>query len=167
MHFVKTRRVQRPAQLSLQASSLYLALFFVVAALSQLFAFELYPDVLSSYGVSFVSAFALPFAALLVTLEVFAIPSLLWMTVSPLMRIVSRTSGWTVLVYWLVVGIWQGVADFTIANAGLFGAKVHLPQGWWLVSYALILLILMTYVTFGSRLSPRITKHKTRSLKNK
>jgi len=161
MHFIKARRVQRPTQISLQASSLYLAAFFAATALGQLFAFETYPEILRSYGISFVSDLALPISALLVALEVFAIPALLWMTLSPLMRVVSKLSGWTVLVYWLVVGVWQSVADFTISNAGLFGAKVHLPQGWWLVSYALILLILMTYVTFGSRFSSRAAKHKT------
>jgi len=159
MHFPKSQSIAKPKLLSLQAATLYMALFFVVAALSQLFAFEAYPDVLKGYGIPFISDFALPLAALVVTLEVFAVPALLWMKLSPLMRVVSIVSGWLVLAHWLFVGVWQSLADFPIPNAGLFGAKVHLPQGWWLVSYMSILLILMAYIAFGNRL-PIIQKHR-------
>lgn len=133
------------------AASIYLAFFFVIAALTQLFAFESYPDVIRGYGLPMANEAALPVAALVVCLEVFAIPYLLWMRVSSLMHRVSVASGWLVLLYWLGIGVWQSIADFHIANAGLFGSKLLLPQGWWLVSYVTVLIILMTFVSWSSR----------------
>ena len=152
MHFAKAQATQKPSQFSIKAASVYVAFFFVVAATAQLFAFENFPQVIESYGTPFDNGYASLMAAIIVILEVFAIPSLLWMKMSPLMRVVSATSGWLVLLYWLFVGIWQGSVDYHIANAGLFGAEVIVPQGWWLVSYCLILLILLGYVSWSSRL---------------
>jgi len=151
MHFVRALPAKKPTQLSVVAASLYLAGFFVVTAVLQLFAFESYPDVIRSYGLPMASELALPFAALVVCLEIFAIPYLLWMKLSPLMRWVSMISGWIAIAYWLVVGIWQGVTDVYIPNAGLFGAKILMPQGRWLVSYCAVLLILMIYVVWSTR----------------
>jgi hypothetical protein len=154
MHFVKALSPKRPTQLSVVAASLYVAGFFVITATLQLFAFESYPDVIRSYGLPIADELALPFAALIVCLEIFAVPYLLWMKLSPLMRWVSMMSGWLALAYWMGVGIWQGVADFYIPNAGLFGAKVLMPQGRWLVSYCAVLLILMIYVVWSTRRRP-------------
>jgi hypothetical protein len=148
MHFATAHNVPKPTLLSVTAASLYLALFFAVAALMQLFAFESFPDVIASYDISFVSDLSPVVAALIVCLEVLALPFLLWMKVSRLMRVVSFISGWFVLLFWLKVGIWQSVTTVYISNAGLFGAKIVVPQGWWLVSYSAILIILMGYVTW-------------------
>lgn len=151
MKAIRAQHYQKPTTAAELAASIYLAFFFVVAALTQLFAFESYPDVVQSYGLPLAAELALPLAALIVCLEVFAIPFLLWMSVSRLMHWVSFACGWLVLMYWLGVGIWQSVVDFQIANAGLFGAKLLLPQGWWLVSYVAVLIVLMAFVTWSSR----------------
>ncbi|MDB5165847.1 MAG: rane protein of unknown function [Candidatus Saccharibacteria bacterium] len=158
MQFAKASNVKKPKQLSVVAASLYLAGFFTIAAVLQLFAFESYPGVIQSYGLPFADGFALPLAALVVVLEVFAIPYLLWMKLSPPMRLVSMISGWLALAYWLGVGIWQGIVDFTIANAGLFGAKLLMPQGRWLVCYCAVLLILMIYVVWN--MPPSVLRKK-------
>ena len=151
MHLAKAQVVKKPTQLATVSASLYVAMFFVVAVVLQLFAFEDYPSVIDGYNLPLLTGLSLPLAAVIVSLEVLAIPYLLWMKLSPLMRLVSFGSGWLIILYWLAVGMWQSTADFQIGNAGLFGAKVVLPQGWWLVSYSAILLILMAYVTWTSK----------------
>lgn len=152
MKAIRAQYYVKPATAAELAASIYLALFFLVAALTQLFAFESYPDVIRSYGLPMADELALPLAAALVCLEVFAIPYLLWMRVSRLMHLVSFACGWLVLLYWLGIGVWQSLVDFHIVNAGLFGAKLLLPQGWWLVSYIAVLMILMAFVSWSSRL---------------
>lgn len=151
MHFAKARAIKKPTQLATISASLYVALFFVVAAALQLFAFESFPGVIESYGSPFTGGLAPVLAAAIVCLEILAIPYLLWMKLSRLMRAVSLASGCLALLYWLVIGIWQSITDVEITNAGLFGAKVVLPQGWWLVSYCVVLLVLMSYLTWSSR----------------
>jgi len=152
MHFATAHSPKKPTLLSVTAASLYLALFFTVSSVLQLFAFEAYPDVIESYDIPLVSDASLFIAAVIVSLEVLAIPFLLWIKLSPLMRIISFVSGWAVLLYWLGIGLWQSITDVTIGNAGLFGAKILLPQGWWLVSYSAVLLILMAYVSWDSHM---------------
>lgn len=160
MKAIRAQRYAKPVTTAELAASTYLAFFFMVAVLTQLFAFEAYPSVIQSYGLPIADELALPLAALLVCLEVFAIPYLLWMRVSRLMHRLSFVCGWAVLCYWLGVGVWQSLVDFHIVNAGLFGAKLLLPQGWWLVSYCLILIVLMTYVSWGARIL-RFTRQKS------
>ena len=148
MHFARASSVKLPQRLSIWAATLYLAFFFVIAAVSQLFAFETFGDIIATYGLPMDDVFNKVAAALIVTLEVFAIPFLLMMRLSLLMRIVSMVSGWVVLVFWLAVGVWQSTVSFYIPNAGLFGAKISLPQGWWLVFYMAALITLLIYVSY-------------------
>lgn len=131
---------------------LYSALFFVTTAVLQLFAFEHFPTIIANYRIPVLSPdFSLLVAMIVVVLEVLAIPRLLNMRTSPTIYFASSLAGWLVLVFWLAVGLWQSTADFVIENAGLFGSKVYLPQGWWLVTYMVILLTLLSYIEVTSR----------------
>ena len=165
MHFAKATRPKVPNKLSVWTAALYLALFFVVAAVSQLFAFEDFGGIISSYGIPLDDAFNDVAAAVIVTLEVFAIPFLLMMRLSSLMRVVSMVSGWLVLIFWLAVGIWQSTVSFYIPNAGLFGSEINLPQGWWLVFYVTALVTISIYVSCS--LWPVERRRKNIAKKNK
>jgi hypothetical protein len=147
MHFAKATRVKQQ-KLSVWAAAVYLALFFVIAAVSQLFGFETFSDIIATYGLPANDVFNKVAAALIVILEVFAIPFLLMMRLSLLMRVVSMVAGWLVLIFWLAVGVWQSMVSFYIPNAGLFGSKIDLPQGWWLVFYMVALITLTVYVSY-------------------
>lgn len=148
MHFARATRVKPPQRLSVWAAALYLAFFFVITALSQLFVFETFSDIIATYGLPVDDVFNKVAAAVIVMLEVFAIPFLLMMRLSLLMRLVSMISGWLVLLSWLAVGIWQSTVSFYIPNAGLFGSEISLPQGWWLVFYMAALITLSIYVSY-------------------
>ncbi len=127
-------------------TSLYLAFFFMVVALAQLVAFEKYPDVIAGFGLHTSQPMNFVIADVIVLLEILALPYLLRMNVSTLLLIISRTSGVLVLVFWLLIGIWQSMTAEMFQNAGLFGAKVPTPSGWWLVYYMIALLVLYGYV---------------------
>jgi len=148
MHFARATKIKVPKKLSVWAAAIYLALFFMIVAVSQLFTFEAYSEIIATYGLPFDEVFNKLIAAVIVTLEVFAIPFLLMMRLSPLMRVVSMVSGWLALLFWFLVGIWQSVVSFYIPNAGLFGSNISLPQGWWLVFYMVALITLSIYVSY-------------------
>lgn len=153
MQFATAQEAIIPKQLSVKLVSLILAFLIVIAALLQLFSFEDYPAIVESYiePLFGVAGLGLPLAALIVALEILAIPHLLWMKLSPLMYYVSKVSCWTVLVYWFFVGVWQVAGDLVNNSAGLFGPKILVPQGWWLVGYSLILIVMMSYLELSYR----------------
>jgi len=138
--------------------SVYVAVFFVVSSLSQLISFEDFPGVITGFGLPIDPAFNSVITALVVTLGVFAVPSLLQMKLSPAMRWFSRVSGWLVLIWWLFIGVWQSFVEQMIPNTGLFGADIRIPCGWWLVSYMVVLLTLNGYVAWASA-KPKINNH--------
>ncbi|MEP6710347.1 MAG: MauE/DoxX family redox-associated membrane protein [Candidatus Saccharibacteria bacterium] len=159
MHFfVKATSAPTQRSNNVHYAAIYLAVFFVVTAFAQLFSFEDFPGHIKSFGFPIDSLFAPFIAALVVTFEVFSIPFYLRMRISPLMRLVSIASGWIILVWWLVVGIWQSMVDFKIPNSGLFGSDISIPSGWWMVSFLCALLILNTYVLWGTRLSGHLRR---------
>lgn len=128
---------------------MYLGFFFTVTAVSQLFAFEEYPNVIASYGIPGLSSLS-PFAAIgIVFAEIVAIPLLIGMKISRGLKVIGIAGSWAALLYWLIIGIWQSTTTEFIPNAGLFGAKVFLPQGWWLVCFILALLILHSFASFS------------------
>lgn len=127
---------------SVRWARLYLGALFIVMAVSQLFAFEDYPAIVASYGIPVLSNASSLVAIVIVLTEIIAIPVLIGMKISPLVAKISVVAGWFTLIYWLAIGLWQSTTDEFIANAGLFGAKILLPQGWWLVSFMTALIIL-------------------------
>lgn len=107
-----------------------LATVMVGLAVTQLYKFEDFPDVIAALGLLGSETWAPTIAALLVVGEVLALPFLLRMTLSPAMRIVSMVSGWSVIAAWLVISIWTNVSVGQVPNSGILGATVPIPSGW-------------------------------------
>lgn len=128
-----------------------LAAVMLVLALSQLIGFEKMKDVLMTYWPASMAQMALPLAALLVVLEVFAIPYLLAMRLSPLMRIVSAKCGLLVSLYVIAVGVYGATAAPVGVNAGILGGYVSLAGDWWTILLGLIMLALLITYTIRSR----------------
>jgi len=149
MHTVIASYGRRPTSSSVQAVAWYLTIFFVVASVSQLFAFEDFPTLMDGSLRGGIYQ-ATTFAALVVVFEVFAVPFLLSMRVSILMRYVSLVSGWLALIMWLLLSLHQNT-DPGVLNAGLFGTKIIVPSGWWLTTFLVALLVLQGFATWGMR----------------
>ena len=112
-------------------------------AVAQLYSFEDFPDVIRSFALPGGGSFAYVLASLVVTFEVLAVPFLLYMRISPLMRIVSMACGLLSALVWFVIALWINLTINNITNVGLLGATIPLPTGWWMLIVTMILLALI------------------------
>lgn len=110
-----------------------------VVAVAQLYTFEDYASVLAYYPLPGGSLNAPLVAALIVTVEVLAVPSLFMMKLSPLMRLFSFVCGLAATVVWKVLGLYLVTQHMSTMNNGLFGATLATPNGWLPLLFALIL----------------------------
>ncbi len=137
--------------------SLVLAGLLAIMAVSQLYAFEDFTPLLISFGLGGGAPQATLIASLLVTAEVFALPFLLRMYLSPLFRIVSMAMGWLVAGIWLFITISIATSVNSVKDVGFLGTAVEVPFGWWSILFALILALLSGWASWG--MWPKIPKH--------
>lgn len=136
--------------------ALALAGLCIVMAVGQLYAFEEFVPLLTSFGLGGGEARATVIASLLVTGEVFALPFLLRMHVSPLMRIVSMVAGWLVSITWIYITVSVALSVNAVNDAGFLGGALALPFGWWSVAYVVLLALLTAWVSWKMWPSLRI-----------
>lgn len=101
----------------------------VVMAVGQLFGFEKFIPLLAEYSLLGNEGGALLAACLIVIAEVFALPFLLRMHLSPFMRWLSLLSGIVAAGAWLLLSVSALVAGDALANGGVLGVKVAIPAG--------------------------------------
>lgn len=102
------------------------AAILVVMTLGQLYAFEKFIPIIQEYGLPGGEATATLVAAVIVIVQVFALPFLLRMPLSPLMRLCSLVFSVLAPVIWLTLSI-VGLGATNIDNAGILGEKVDVP----------------------------------------
>jgi hypothetical protein len=121
-------------------------------AVAQLFTFEEFPTVIETLLGTDNQVFSHTIAALLVTLEVAALPALLFMPLSPAMRTVSRIAGWLVMALWAAFSALGSMIMAGELNSGILGATLPVPVGWWLVLFFIVLGAGMGWVGYGAPL---------------
>lgn len=121
----------------------------IVMVLGQLFAYEKFPALLEAYQLSGGIVTAHVLAATLVISAVFALPFLLRMNTSLLMRYVSMVCGWLVAAIWLVLGWALVLGNPAVANVGLLGAKIQLEAGIWVLCVPIAMAILAMWSSWG------------------
>lgn len=128
--------------------SLFYAVVLVVFTAAQLFSLEKF--------IPLIETFALPgehsarlVAIALPTLGVLALPFLLRMKLSSVMRWASMVAGWMVPALWIVLSLWSNATYAPVTNAGFLGASVELEPGWWMVCIAVGLGILAAWSAWG------------------
>lgn len=117
-----------------------------VMALGQLFAFEKFIPLIEKYGVT--ESIATVLASLIVIIEVFAVPFLLRMRLSLLMRWVGLVFGLLVPVVWIVLSFVAITSGTSVANGGILGAKVSIGAELQLF-VAIVLLGMASYSAYG------------------
>lgn len=148
--FVHATAASQPKTVYSAKVAILAAVLLAGMALAQLFNFTKFGGVVYDMWLpGDTGQFSNVFAALIVTAEVFALPFLLGMRLSPLMRVFSMGLGWLVVVGWLFVLVWQNVTVNALANCGLLGAIVHLPVGWWSVCFMLGMGVLVAWASWG------------------
>jgi len=133
------------------------AALLVVMSTAQLYSYEDFPSVLWSYSLLGSLATVKLISALLVTAEVFSLPFLFRMRVSPLMRSFSLVSGLIVSVFWMILSLWLVLTDNSITNGGILGATISISAGTGQLIVSIILFLLMLYVAY--RLWPLRPRH--------
>lgn len=146
-YFAKPTRAPEVRISGMEYVSLGLAVIFTILALAQLFTFEEFSDQL---GVRLSASSVLLGAlvpSLIVVSEVFFVPFLLRMYISPAFRGLSMGCGW------LASGLWLGLAIFSSANSGgqglLLGDVIPTPGGPMGIFIASLLAVIVAIVSLG------------------
>lgn len=114
-------------------------------AVGQLFAFEKFIPLLQDYQLPGGYGTAALIGSLAVITEIFALPFLLGMSLSPLMRWVSRAFCVIAPAIWLALALHACAANIVPANGGIFGTHVTVSIGLQL-ALSVIYLALAIYV---------------------
>lgn len=158
-YFVRATKASQPKTKNIQTVSLALAGLLIVMALAQLFTFEKFSAAVMNMWLPGSDVFSHVYAALIVTFEVFAIPFLFSMRLSPAMRVASMGSGWVMVAIWLFISLWINTTSGVVSNTGMLGAAVRVPVGWWNILFAIALGVLVAWVSWGMWPFKRV-KHK-------
>lgn len=125
------------------------AVILTVMAVSQLFYFEEFISLIGSFWLPVGRAGEYLLASSIVIVEVFALPFLLRMYLSPLMRVVSMICGWIAPTIWLILCVWIQLQTHALSNIGFLGEVVDIPPGWWSVVFSASLCVLAAWASWG------------------
>lgn len=115
--------------------------WITLMAVAQLFTYEKFPGVLDGLWQTGGEMLAYLLAAAIVVCEVFSLPYLLSMRVTPLIRAVSLVCGWFVALFWLAVALWRLAIQGEQINVGYLGATVPLTNEWLVLGLAIVLMV--------------------------
>lgn len=144
---------------SVRYVALAYAAVLVVMAVAQLFKFEEFVPILASFGLGGGERTAQILASVLVVAEVFALPYLLRIYVSPLFRIVSMLLGWLVVLLWAYLILTVLGSVNAVTDAGFLGTAIEVPFGWWNIIIVFLMALLMAIATWG--MSPELPGRKS------
>jgi len=124
-------------------------------AIGQLFSFEKFIPLVKEYQLPGGLGTATLVAGLIVVTEVFALPFLLRMRLSLLMRWVSLACSLMVPILWIVLSVTVLVVDGGPTNSGLLGTKLSVPAGWLQLVASIVLAGLAGFSFAGLRPSKK------------
>lgn len=125
------------------------AAILVVMVFVQLFAFEEFVPLIRNYWLESPLILTTLVACVIVFMEIFALPFLLRMKLSPLMRWFSMACGVLVAIGWFKFGLISAWYGYAIENSGLLGSKLVVPAGGTLMLIGLGLLLLAGLSAYG------------------
>lgn len=125
------------------------AIILVVFLLAQLYTFDDFLRLVESFGLPGGIAVAHLLGGIIVASELLALPFLLGMSLSPLMRTFSMGLGWLVPSIWIKLSFWLVLTVNSVPNVGLLGTKVRLMPGWWAVFFCIAIGILAAWASWG------------------
>lgn len=147
--FVQATPAPTPKTKDVQRIALFYAIILVVMVVAQLFTFDDFLKLMTSFGFDGGIRLAHFTAAILVTAEVFALPFLLRMSLSPAFRFLSMLCGWLVALIWLKITILLVIQDGISNNVGFLGTAVNTMPGWWAIVMSIIFGILAAWASWG------------------
>ncbi len=146
---VKTTPAPKPRTKESAKVATFFAALLVLMAVTQLFTFEEFLLHIQSLELPIGQAATFALAPLIVISEVFAIPFLLRMSLSPAFRYVSMFFGWLAAGLWLYISVWLASINSQADTVGFLGTLANTPPGWWAVFISLALAILAAWSAWG------------------
>lgn len=124
------------------------AVVLVVVIVAQLFTFE---DFLSIFVDMHLASDATTYlvASSLVSAEVFSLPFLLRLKLSPAMRVFSMLLLWIVSVSWFAIGVILPITEPGMSTSGLLGSLVDVKPGYPLIISSILFGLLTAWSTWG------------------
>ncbi len=159
--FVKTSPAPVPRSRQISQIGLLYAGILVAMAVTQLFTFDEFIELIYSFNLPVNDVIASSIAPVIVVCEVFALPFLLRMRTSVAFRWLSMFLGWSVAVIWFGISFWTANAYPVVASVGFFGTVVELVPGWWAVSLSALFGVMAAWTSWGmwpSRVNSRKAK---------
>src|ERR1700757_4232033 len=149
MNDIRPLHAPKPRSTTVRNIAWLYAGVLTVMAVGQLFSFEKFTPLIDSYWLPGGHGTGMLVACLIVITEVFALPFLLRMDLSPLMRWFSLVCSALVPLLWLSILLFEMSTHWILLNSGLFGTKVAIPSGMGAVTLVVILLGLAAVSVWG------------------
>lgn len=147
--FVKATSAPKPRTRDAQKVAYFYAFILIVFVLAQLYTFDDFLRLVESFGLPGGIAVAHLLGGIIVACELLALPFLLRMSLSPLMRAISMGLGWLVPLIWIKLSFWLVLTVNAVPNIGFLGTKVSLMPGWWAVFFCIAIGILAAWASWG------------------
>jgi hypothetical protein len=147
--FATATPAPRAKSIHARAIAFLYAGIITVMLLAQLFTFEELIAHFISVDLPGGRAGAHLMAASIAAVELFALPFLLRMSLSPAFRVMSASCGWLVALGWVYVSIWTVVSAPEASTVGFLGTVIDLVPGWWAVFLSLGFLIMAAWSSWG------------------
>lgn len=133
-----------PRTMSTKVVAVVAAALFTIMLVGQLYSYEDFASILSVLTDSNDASFHALLAALLVIAELFSLPYLLGMYISPLMRGMSALLSFVVAGFWLITSLTSAHSQ----NAGYFSSSFEFPGGLAAAAIGLALFALVCKVIY-------------------
>ena len=145
----KAASAKKPKTRESQQVAYAYAAVLVILVLAQLFTFEKFLILLESFWLPGGKPAAYLLGSIIVVCEVLALPFLLRLKLSPLMRIISMVLSWLVPTIWLLLTLWLLFTVNAVSNIGLLGTTVKLIPGWWAVFFCVAIGMMAAWASWG------------------
>lgn len=147
--FVKTTAAPAPKTDRVKVIAMLYAILLVGMALAQLYSFDEFIELFVGFNFPLTDTLVYLVAPLLIVCEVFALPFLLRMRLSPAFRVVSMACGWLVALKWFLISLWVVTTAQPVETVGFLGTVGSLTPGWWAVLFSVSLGILAAWASWG------------------
>lgn len=124
-------------------------LILVVAVFCQLFTYDGFVLLLGNFSLPGGELVSHLLGSVLVISEVLALPFLLRLKTSLLMRYISMAFSWIVPMIWIFLAFWVCLYPVMMSNFGFLGTVVSLVPGWWTVFVCSALGLLSVWTSWG------------------
>lgn len=156
--FPRATPAKAPKTDAVKQTAVLYAVFLIIMAISQLFTFEAFIKLVPQFNLPLSGAAPYAVAPLLVAAEVFAVPFLLRMQLSPAFRVFSMLLGWCVAAGWFAISAWVVATAQSVETVGFLGTLASLTPGWWAVLLSLAFGVLAAWASWGMWPLPKAKK---------